>query len=1212
MAESRVQIIITGDNRSAVAALKGVEQAANSMSERFRDIGRQILGVAGGMALFEGVKRAIQNTVAAGLKMNAELEQATVQLKVLTGSVEEAQKTVKYLYDYAAKTPFEFKGVLQAASIVKGARLDMEKWIPVIGDMAAAGQAAGLTMDQVAMAIARVRSGNVGEFFERVGAYLGITREDLRKYGVEWDNAGALADRSAAGIQRVIEAIYQEATTRFKGMAEEQSNTFAGMWSTIRDAFNMIQATAMEPLFNYLKTKVLPAIRELAGRFQEAYEKGGLLSALKTVIPPELAGAVERLAGAWDSLKEAAQKAWTAVKPFATEMGRLALVAFGGVISASAELVRALSELIGKLMEIPGAGLAVQALATSFLLFRGVIPLVRGLGGAIMSLFGVSQLGQWVARAVQVMQIQWALGARAGASFASQLMAVFSRLGTFILGSINWWAVLAAAVVAAGVLIMHNWKNVGAFFSAVGKMIAAAMTLAKDAVIVAFEEMRYAANQATHGLVSGVASKFAQLIDFVLPLAGKILPDTWLASLQRASEAAKSFAANQAAIVGTAAGRLDAAKAEMGRAADELAAAWSKVKETGAAAGKVVWEDLKGIAKSAGAAFKDLGQQAQNAKPPLDKIGDSAEAAGGKLGGSKDAADKMREALEKLGRAAASVADSFGMVFSEFGRALGAGPEAAGGLVKQIRLAMVSVEEFIAAGGKRSGQALLEQLQAALNMLPWAVQEIGPKTIALAQKLAQAAAMMVQLPMEEQKKRGIELGEAVNELWKEIRDTARDYAYEAMQHIANIGGMTVRRQIEYLRRLLAEYNWNTQERWRLEEELYRKNLDLLNEQVEAVKKAYEDRLAAIDEETEREVALLEERLAALDEADKLADRERARAEHEKKLAELHDKRRYYEVRTGLEAQRQLAEIDRQIAEEEQQWQEQQHEWTIEDQKEQIQEEIDLVKQRGEERKKALEKEMNETLKVYEGKFKELTATLAVWEREYVDKFAEIGRRVIEALAAGQRENLPLLEQVRREIEAMVPGMERRVEERVAAETPAAGPAPAVKTILPGDYQNINGRAAMPARQLAGLLGQGDVEWRNGTVYISGRAFSPLKVAEGTAWLPVRDVAQAFGWSVQWDKSGLITLQKAHTGARVLSGGIAELAPGELVFPPNLAAKLERLIAVLERWSGVGPQVSFNGPLFQAEKVGFEDRTDMDIFARTLLRAARGLALAKGV
>lgn len=1206
--ENRVQIIIDGNAAGAVNAFRQVGMAGSGLNNILREIGTQMLGFAGGMALLDGVKQGFNAVVKEGIGVNAAIEQARIQFKVLTGSAAEAAKTVKYLYDYAGKTPFEFPGVLKAASVIKGVKLDMQKWIPVIGDMAAAGQAAGLSMDQVALAISKVRSGQVGEFFETVGAYLGITRQDLEKYGVAWEASGELADRSAAGIQRVLEAIYEEATTRFKGMAQEQSNSFLGMWSTIKDSFGMIEGAVLRPLFNRLHDDVLPAMRELASTFQEAYDKAGLFGALREIVPPGLKEAVNDLGDAWSNLKDTAGELGDALGPVADAITDLAGAGFGLIARESASLAKSLTELTRTLLEIPGVTFAIQALAAAFLLFRGVPAVIRGVVTA-MKWLGGSALFTPIIRFLQLIRVQWALAAMEGVGFGTKIAGVLSYVGKLLFGSIGWWALLIGAIVAGAVLVVRNWKQVGPFFSALWNFIKASALVAWRGILVGAQELRYGIIAAFNAAVAGAASAFARLVNTIKPVADKILPEGFAAKITAAGKAAESLARARSAATAAVGRELDTAKGSLATAAAGLSKAWRELKSAGSVAFGAIKEDITNMAKGVKDALTGSTKAAEDNAKANEKAAESAQKAGDK---GAAAADKMNEALERLKDAANKAGDAIIGLFSEIPSAIGAGTSEINKLITSVKLAMADVEAYIAAGGVKSGQAIRNSLELAMKQLPWAVQEIGPRTVSFLQQMAKTAALLVQLPLEEARKKGIEMAGAVSQAWVELSNKARDYARNLQEHLANIGALTTQQQIDGLRSLISAYQWTVEERWRLEEELYRRNQDLLDEEIQAVKDAYEERLRVIEEETDAEVKALQERLKAFDETKKQRDREKAEADHQKKLQKLYEERKYHELRTGREHQEKIKEIDRQIAEENQRWQEEQHRWTIEDQKEQIQEEIELAKERGEKRKKALEEEFEATLRLYEKQFRDLTARVAIWEPEYIGKFKTIGQRIIEALASGAAENMPLLEQIRQQIESALPGMSDIVGEHTREEEPPdGGRFPTIRTIMPGQYDVINQRAIMPARELAALLGLGDPTWQNGVVEINGERFSPARVTSpGTAWLRVTEVAQAFGWDVKWDPDArYITLSKAHTGAKTMTGGIAELLPGELIFPPDLAVKLERLINVLSGWGNLslaGTGITINGPLFHAERVEFQDRTDMEVFSRELSREVRRL------
>ena len=100
-----------------------------------------------------------------------------------------------------------------------------------------------------------------------------------------------------------------------------------------------------------------------------------------------------------------------------------------------------------------------------------------------------------------------------------------------------------------------------------------------------------------------------------------------------------------------------------------------------------------------------------------------------------------------------------------------------------------------------------------------------------------------------------------------------------------------------------------------------------------------------------------------------------------------------------------------------------------------------------------------------------------------------------------------------------------------------------------------------------------------------------------------------GW--EYDSSGTLQPPKSHGGSLISSAGIAELIPGELVFPPDLSIQMQRLISVLsakplsasqtqQQWRD-GGNVEIRGNLLNIENANFEDETDIEIMSRELLR-----------
>src|SRR5688572_8251688 len=107
MARSReVKILITGDASSAQRAFQDAESGAS----RFGNVKRL------GVAAFAAIGVAAGGLIGMGVKVAADAQTAAVGFETMLGSGEKAAAFMKDLQAFAAKTPFEFPELRDAAS----------------------------------------------------------------------------------------------------------------------------------------------------------------------------------------------------------------------------------------------------------------------------------------------------------------------------------------------------------------------------------------------------------------------------------------------------------------------------------------------------------------------------------------------------------------------------------------------------------------------------------------------------------------------------------------------------------------------------------------------------------------------------------------------------------------------------------------------------------------------------------------------------------------------------------------------------------------------------------------------------------------------------------------------------------------------------------------------------------------------------------------
>jgi soluble lytic murein transglycosylase-like protein len=564
-------------------------------------------------------------------------------------------------------------------------------------------------------------------------------------------------------------------------------------------------------------------------------------------------------------------------------------------------------------------------------------------------------------------------------------------------------------------------------------------------------------------------------------------------------------------------------------------------------------------------------------------------------------------------------------------------------------------QEFIAA---------IKQEQASLNT---STKE-GAYQYALYNKaIADASQRIVELNREM-----IELNRTMNEAINMPYQHYFNNLMAWMQHMENIGRLTVAQQLEILKGIDLQ-RLALQDQWRVQEDIYRRRRQALQEEMDAIREAYDERMRQIEKEieadqkrieikekeieaieatTNAQIEAIKKLIEALDIEDEQSNREEAERQHNQKLAKLREEYQYHALRTGLEHQRRMAEILEEIAEEEHRWELQKQEWARQDQRKAYQQQIEALREQAKARQDAIRQEINDLQKASDQKKKELQeyydeiqrmfndahlnmlASLSLYEDKYYDAVKRIMDKIRQAIEEGNIELIPgLLDEAKDTIDEA-----EETERSRPREEPPTPPREPVAVFGPSDYTERGGRAYAWAKTIGNKLGL-PVTWdaQKKIVTIGGKSFFPDFIEKDKAYLALRTVGQAFGYDVDYTNKYVSFLPKAHTGAYVVESGIAELLKGERVLSPQLTVSFDRLANVLANFPNIPERISLMQQgygnldrladriiaaierrkgihierLFNAETVELADRTDMEILSRELARAVNMLQTARG-
>ncbi len=286
-----------------------VQGAIERNRAAIRGVGMALTGV-GGIGIGVGKK-----LVGAA----ADMEKYQAEFEVLTGSSEAAKKRLQELTDFAAKTPFDLPGIIDAGKLVEAFGLDLGgvgKTMTTFGDTAAA---MGVPIQQVIRNFAKLQA---GMFDMAEMAPLGITRDKLKEFGVQFSETGEVLNRDdlfPAAI-KLVEG--------FSGTMDRVSKTTGGALSNLGDSFFQVAAALGASLTPKLKP-IIRGITAIADRVIAWAKENPTLAATVVAVGAAITGMAAVLGPlliALPTLSAAIAVAGAAFAAIAAAAGPIALV----------------------------------------------------------------------------------------------------------------------------------------------------------------------------------------------------------------------------------------------------------------------------------------------------------------------------------------------------------------------------------------------------------------------------------------------------------------------------------------------------------------------------------------------------------------------------------------------------------------------------------------------------------------------------------------------------------------------------------------------------------------------------------------------------------------------------------------------------------------------------------------------------------------------
>ncbi|HHV79095.1 MAG TPA: tape measure protein [Firmicutes bacterium] len=980
----------------ALMQLREIDQQARKAGSTLGGLVKQAASFAAGIGLWQGftaTARALGNTF---IGLNTQFQQAGMALETMLGSSEKARSLLSDLEAFAARTPFEFPELMDATQRMMALGFSAEEVIPTlqaVGDAAAAMHKGKEGIDRIILALGQMRAkGKVTGEEMRQLTEAGIPAWDLlaRAIGKSVPEVQKLAEKGLIPADKAVQVLVQGMEDKFAGMMDKFADMFPGVVSTIRDNVKMLFKDLTSGPFADM-TEWLKGIRDWTSRIREAYvgatkaasgiagveaesrRKAGLAAVYDLLVPKgsklreELDPVLTALNDFWKSVTSAASKfvpvirdAWESIRPVALTIARA--IAEAG--SKAAQLAGVIADNWSKIKPV------ILGVATSFAVLKTSMALEKAAKGIPELISSIVEKGRYQAKLFD-MAIRDSSGVLG--KFKAAIQALTGVNPVFL--------AIGAAVTAVAVLafeLYRNWKDVPPFFRALWETIKATFALGWSGIAVVLREMQLGVAKvlnATLGNVLRFAAKVAEVF-------GKI-PGAreFVGGIQAALEGGAEWFAG---FEESSAKALDEAKGDILEASRNLGQRWEELKATGSVLGKAIGSDLAAIFTAAKAKAKEAFGAII---PGLQSVGDKATEAGRKaetglgdgfgLGAeeARQAVDKAVSAIEKL--------------ISEAGNTLGEGTDKA---AVRLQNALASAMAAVKALGGAAGQELADDLSGAAALVEAAVKGRSEEAaVALLEKLGRASAKVASLIKDDSGEAAQSLKNALSEAAQEVQDRFKQLTEEAKKQ-----------QIESIDRLNDALVSALRKRYEKEKEqrtrAVRDAIDAEKERVDAII-AEIDRERWAREEATNDALRLQIRsiwaeIDAIEELTRKEEEEAKQAEQRARILELQAK--IAEETDPVERQKLQMELAKELAEQERQ---------------------QILAQR-EERKKQLQKQLEDIRYQQEQSLKAFQATkqkeLDYLENEYYPRLLQDAALQAEAekmiLAGKHAEILELLQQ----------------------------------------------------------------------------------------------------------------------------------------------------------------------------------------------------------
>lgn len=287
------------------ANTKGLQREIANVQKTIRQkLGGNAIEISENMiAGVAGLSAALAGLGAVAVRSAAQMEQTEKAFTTLLKSADLAKDFLAELERFAAATPFELPGLLNASKRLLAFGFSAQQVIPVltaIGDSAAALGMGEEGISRLTTAIGQIQAkakvsaeemNQINETGIPAWQLLADTIGTTVPQAMDMASKGMID--GAAGVQAILTGMNKQ----FGGMMAEQSQTLNGMMSNIQDSIGQLSTVVGKEITEAFNLKGAAAeFQDTLGEFTAIAKQSGIGEALRQMVPTEVGMAIGALA----------------------------------------------------------------------------------------------------------------------------------------------------------------------------------------------------------------------------------------------------------------------------------------------------------------------------------------------------------------------------------------------------------------------------------------------------------------------------------------------------------------------------------------------------------------------------------------------------------------------------------------------------------------------------------------------------------------------------------------------------------------------------------------------------------------------------------------------------------------------------------------------------------------------------------------------------